>query len=157
MAGQSEDALSAANNMKKFFTYGVALLTGIFYSYIPILAAAAPADRGLSQAPGVDITIQSLFGILQGLACYATRVITIIMVIMIVWYGFQMMAAQGSDTKFTSAKKSLGYAIIGMIVVLGAYTIIATVGNTVESIGAQDLSNRSESFINYTPLGSCSM
>ena len=31
--------------------------------------------------------------------------------------------------------KSLGYAVVGMIVVLGAYTIIATVGNAVNNAG----------------------
>ena len=55
------------------------------------------------------------------------------MVVMIVWYGFQMMAAQANETKFKDARKSLGYAVVGMIVILGAYTIIATVGNAINA------------------------
>lgn len=137
--------------MKKLIHYTIGLVLTFLASSVN-----AADDRGLSKAPGVDITVQSLFGALTGLACWLTRFVLVIMVIMIIWYGLQMMAAQGSDVKFTSAKKSLWHAVIGIAVILGAYTIIATVGNTVTAIGAQDLSTRSASFINYTPLGSCS-
>lgn len=129
---------------------------GLYLSAVPIMTRAASMDESLNNAPGVNLTIQSLFGIVKGLACWATRFVTIVMVVMIVWYGFQMMVAQSNETKFRDARKSLGYAVVGMIVILGAYTIIATVGNTIQAVGAQNLSTRSTSFINYTPLGSCS-
>lgn len=92
-------------------------------------------NDAISKSPGVDITIQSLFYIFEGLACWATRFVMIIMVVMIVWYGFQMMAAQGSDTRFKDARKNLNYAVIGIIVIMGAYTIIATVGNAINAAG----------------------
>ena len=126
----------------------------MLFSVVPVLAETM--DNSLANAPGVNITIQSLFGIIAGLACWSTRFVTVIMVVMIVWYGFQMMVAQSNETKFADARKSLGYAVVGMIVILGAYTIIATVGNTIQAVGAQNLSTRSANFINYTPLGSCS-
>jgi hypothetical protein len=141
--------------MKKLFTYMASVLGGMFYAMVSVLASTQ-SDQALQDAPGVNLTIQSLFGVIAGLACWSTRFVTIIMVVMIVWYGFQMMLAQSNTTKFANARKSLGYAVIGMIVILGAYTIIATVGNTIQGIGNQDLSSRSKNFINYTPLGSCS-
>lgn len=125
----------------------------MFLSAVPALAATSTVGGGLANAPGIDLTIQSLFGIVSGLACWSTRFITVVMVVMIVWYGFQMMASQSNATKFTEARKSLGYAVIGMIVILGAYTIIATVGNAISSAGG----NTSDtSWLDYTPLGSCS-
>lgn len=140
--------------MKKIITFVSTGISGIFLPLVPLLAdtASSSNDRGLSNAPGVDITIQSLFGIVAGLACWATRFIMVVMVVMIIWYGFQMMAAQGSDTKFTTAKKSLGYAVIGIIVILGAYTIIATVGNAIEGVGKQDLSSKSAKYTLFVPL-----
>ncbi len=126
----------------------------MLFSVVPVLADTM--DNSLANEPGVIITIQSVFGIIAGLACWSTRFVTVIMVVMIVWYGFQMMVAQSNETKFADARKSLGYAVVGMIVILGAYTIIATVGNTIQAVGAQNLSTRSANFINYTPLGSCS-
>ena len=114
-----------------------------------MMAATSTVGGGLQNAPGINLTIQSLFGIVTGLACWSTRFVTIVMVVMIVWYGFQMMAAQGNETKFTTARKSLGYAGVGMIVVLGAYTIIATVGNASSSA---DTGPSTTSWLDYTPL-----
>lgn len=142
--------------MKKYLNYISSAINGILLSLVPILTTAATVESGLSNAPGVNLTIQSLAGIVEGLACYATQLVTIVMVVMIVWYGFQMMAAQSNESKFAEARKSLGYAVIGMIVILGAYTIIATVGNTIQGIGAQNLSTRSSDFLNFTPLHNCS-
>lgn len=144
--------------MKKYFTKLSAWVGGLLLSAVPVLADTATnnMDNSLANSPGVNLTIQSLFGIVEGLACYATQLVTIIMVVMIVWYGFQMMASQGNETKFTTAKKSLGYAVVGMVVILGAYTIIATVGNTIQGIGAQDLSTRSSTYMNFMPLN-CSL
>lgn len=134
-----------------------AAVFSLFYTGVSVLADTnPPADRGLSNAPGVDITVQSLLATFLALACYATKIIMVVMVIMIIWYGFKMMSSQGSDTKFTAAKKSLTYAVIGILVIMGANTIIATVGNSVVAVGSQNLSTRSQNFINYTPLGGCS-
>lgn len=120
---------------------------------IAVLAdTATPPDRGLSNQPGVDITIQSLFGIITGLACWATRFVMVIMVIMIVWYGFRMMASQGNDIKFKDARKSVNYAVIGILVVMLTYTIIATVGNAVDSIGSGDLGGKSAEYTMFVPL-----
>lgn len=39
-----------------------------------------------------------------------------------------MALSHGDPSKFNEAKKGLLYAILGIIVILGSYTIIATVG-----------------------------
>lgn len=121
--------------MKKYFAKLSSWMGGLFLSAVPVLAATTEMNNSLSNAPGVNLTIQSLFGIVEGLACWATRFVTVVMVVMIIWYGFQMMAAQSNETKFKDARKSLGYAVVGMIVILGAYTIIATVGNAINAAG----------------------
>ena len=108
----------------------------------------APAVSGL---PGVDVTVQSLFFTIEGLACWASRFVMIVMVIMIVWYGTQMMAAQGNDTKFTAARKSLTYAVIGILIVMGTYTIIATVGNSIQALDP-DAPARAQRFTAFVPL-----
>lgn len=138
--------------MKKYFTRLSGWVGGLLLSAVPVLARAVTVNDGLANAPGVNLTIQSLFGIVAGLACWSTRFVTVIMVVMIIWYGFQMMAAQSSDTKFAEARKSLGYAVVGMIVILGAYTIIATVANTIEGVGQQDLSYRGPQYTMFLPL-----
>ncbi len=122
-------------------------------NYLAAYAVAATATNpGLAGQPGVDITIQSLFGIIAGLACWGTRFVTVIMVVVIIWYGTQMMTARGDQTKFTGARKSLSYAVVGMLVILGAYTIIATVANTIEGVGQQDLSYKAAKYSMFVPL-----
>lgn len=80
---------------------------------------------------GVDLTIQSVFGIITGLACWFTRFALVLMVVMIVFYGIKFMTSQGNPTKFGEAKTSFVWALVGVLVILGTYTIIATVANFV--------------------------
>lgn len=78
---------------------------------------------------GVNLTIQSVFGIITGLACWFTRFALILIVVYIVIYGIKFMMAQGNPTKYEEAKKSFTWGLVGVVVILGTYTIIATVAN----------------------------
>ena len=80
---------------------------------------------------GIPLTIQSVFGIITGLACWFTRFALVLMVVMIVFYGIKFMTSQGNPTKFGEAKTSFVWALVGVLVILGTYTIIATVANFV--------------------------
>ena len=89
--------------------------------------AVAAATTGDYQ--GINLTIQSVFGIITGLVCWFTRFALILMVVYIVIYGIKFMMAQGNETKFGEAKTSFTWGLVGVLVILGTYTIIATVAN----------------------------
>ncbi len=78
---------------------------------------------------GIDLTIQGVFGIITGLACWFTRFALILIVVYIIIYGIKFMMAQGNQTKYDEAKKSFTWGLVGVLVILGTYTIIATVAN----------------------------
>lgn len=99
----------------------------IFSVFVWILAIPANAEEQGYQ--GIDLTIQSVFGIITGLACWFTRFALILMVVMIVFYGVKFMTSQGNPTKFGEAKTSFIWALVGVLIILGTYTIIATVAN----------------------------
>ena len=99
----------------------------IFSVFVWILAIPANAEEQGYQ--GIDLTIQSVFGIITGLACYFTRFALVLMVVMIVFYGIKFMTSQGNPTKFGEAKTSFIWALVGVLIILGTYTIIATVAN----------------------------
>jgi len=80
-------------------------------------------------APGINLTIQDVMGIITDLACWISRAALAVMVIAIVYYGIKFMMAQGDPTKLTEAKKSFLWGLVGVLVILGTYTIIATVAN----------------------------
>ncbi|MEX2090616.1 MAG: hypothetical protein WD989_00585 [Candidatus Paceibacterota bacterium] len=96
------------------------------------LSASAQEYSGVE-----NFTIQRVFVIITGLACWFTRFALILMVVMIVFYGIKFMMSQGNQTKFDEAKKSFTWALVGVLVILGTYTIIATIAN---GLGA-DISN----------------
>ncbi len=78
---------------------------------------------------GINLTIQGVFGIITGLACWFTRFALILIVVYIIIYGIKFMTARGNETKFGEAKKSFTWGLVGILVILGAYTIIATIAN----------------------------
>jgi hypothetical protein len=90
-----------------------------------------------SQAPGRDLTIQDVFNIIVGLTCWLTRIAIFLIVIFLLYYGFLFMKAQGDPTKITDAKKAFLWGIVGIIVILGTYSIIATVAYTVGGTAAR--------------------
>jgi len=96
--------------------------------FVSLGAFTARAVDG-DEFPGVDLTIQSVFGIITGLVCWFTRVALIFIVVMIVYYGIQFMLARADATKFGEAKNSFTYGLVGILVILGTYTIIATIAN----------------------------
>jgi len=79
--------------------------------------------------PGIDLTIQDVVGIITGLACWFTRVALVLIVVFVIFYGLKFMVAQGDPTKLVEAKKSFLWGLVGVMVILGTYTIIATVAN----------------------------
>lgn len=111
--------------MKRKFKNLPAIVFSWFVSLGVSVARAAEGD----EFPGVDLTIQSVFGIITGLVCWFTRVALIFMVVMVVYYGIQFMLARADATKFGDAKKSFTYGMVGILVILGTYTIIATIAN----------------------------
>ena len=90
------------------------------------VSVALAADTGYQ---GVDLTIQSVFGIITGLACWFSRFALILIVVYIIIYGIKFMTAQGNATKYEEAKKSFTWGLVGVLVILGTYTIIATIAN----------------------------
>lgn len=79
--------------------------------------------------PGVELTIQSVFGIITGLVCWFSQFALILIVVYIIIYGIKFMMAQGNETKVGDARKAFTWGLVGVLVILGTYTIIATVAN----------------------------
>ncbi len=85
-------------------------------------------ESGIS-APSVGATIAYL---ISG----ALALLAVILLILIVLAGYKWMMASGSEEIITKAKKSIKEAIIGLIIVLAAYAIMAFVfGNLPFDIG----------------------
>jgi len=104
---------------------GYAFITGAF------VAKAKEEDL-----PGMqDLTIQKLAGIVTGLACWLSRIALVLIVIAIIFYGLQFLTAQGNPERYKKAKDGFFKALLGTLIILGTYTIIATIANAINPGG----------------------
>ena len=72
-------------------------------------------------------------------------IVGVMAVIMIIWGGIRYVLSAGNSTTLTSAKNTIMYAVIGLIVAILAYTIVNFVINTVSGNGGSSSSNSSNS------------
>ena len=64
---------------------------------------------------------------------------------MIIWGGIRYVLSAGNSAALTSAKNTIVYAVIGLIVAILAYAIVNFVINTVSGGGGTSSSNNSNS------------
>jgi heme/copper-type cytochrome/quinol oxidase subunit 2 len=82
------------------------------------------------------LAFTSLWDFLQGIL---QAIITIgfpIIVLFIVYIGFQFIQAQGNSDKLKEVKKSFFWAVVGALIILGAQALSFAIQATVEGLGA---------------------
>lgn len=79
-------------------------------------------------------TYDRLVGLLNYLVQNALILGEVIAFAAIIFYGLQMTASRGDAAKFGKAKDALIKACIGAALILGVYTILATVQGAAQSL-----------------------
>lgn len=109
--------------MKKILIISALMLT-------VALPAFAQVDLGLNSAndiglpsPSADDPKQIAVNIVQ----YLMTFLGIIAVVVILYGGFQWLTAGGNEDKVGAAKKTIIAGIIGLIIIIAAYAIVAIV------------------------------
>lgn len=105
---------------------------------VSVITFLAPVTVGAGEVlgdTGSDFTYEKLVDIAEGLVNLLLQMLELVAVGAIVWYGLQMVLSRGDAAKFSKAKKGLGLAIVGALVIFGVYTIIATIRGGVQSVG----------------------
>ena len=115
--------------MRLLFKAGIqsAFIKLIFFA--PVALAQGPVISGLGGSPGSSLTIQGVYAIILGLACWLKQIAMFIVVVALLVYGLMFLWAQGNPTAFGAAKTAFGWGILGAMIVIGSYTIIATVAS----------------------------
>ena len=119
------------NKLSKLMVGLVALTVVVF----PLTASATPYSIedigtlvGLGQADLKTTVINVISWVLGILALVA--------VVMIIYGGFTWLTAAGSEEKIDSAKKIIGSAVVGLIIVLLAWAIVIFVAGTTRNVTA---------------------
>lgn len=94
------------------------------------LPALAFAQEGIIQNP---LQSESLVDLLMGVLRGVVRVGLFVLLLALVYVGFQFAAAQGSEEKIRSARGALLWTVVGGIILAGAEAIAALVTSTASS------------------------
>jgi hypothetical protein len=139
--------------MKKFITKFMLLLPSFMllassFSGISYAAAAttgacgsatgSPADQvlqGVSQSGSVDCTGTGVTNIVQAVVTILSYIVGIASIIMILLAGFKYVTAGGDSNKVSSAKSTLIYALVGLVIAALAQFLVHAVLNTAVAAG----------------------
>ncbi|MEK7139353.1 MAG: hypothetical protein AAB817_01500 [Patescibacteria group bacterium] len=107
-----------------------AVMLALFLA-VPLVSQAVASDYGLTgiaeKAYGKD-TVQKLSDdpvvIAGAVAGVALSVLGIVFLILIVLAGIKWMMAQGNQDKVTEARNAIVHALIGLVIVVAAYSIV---------------------------------
>lgn len=90
--------------------------------------AAQPSGFSLSEPPA-GIGNVSLAGIVINITNWVLGFVTLIAVLMLIWGGIQYLTSGGDEGAVASAKNTITYAILGLVIVGIAYAVVAVVVN----------------------------
>lgn len=134
--------------MKKILiTFGLIIaIVGSFITAAGIYENKAYADSAADLIKqGADSTGQqdsrSAGDIAKDVVNIMFFIVGIMAVIMIIWGGIRYVLSAGNSAALTSAKNTIMYAVIGLIVAILAYTIVNFVINTVSGNSGSSSSN----------------
>jgi hypothetical protein len=104
-----------------------ALALSISLSALPAFADDTPALTNPLQATNLATLISEVLG-------YVTQIGAIFLTLMLVYVGFQFVAARGNDEKLKSARSALMWTVIGGLLLLGAQAIAVAIAATAQAL-----------------------
>lgn len=119
--------------MKRLFAYSVPIL------FLPLLMSAdttgsgdAPTEFPNPFGDGSGGGLRTLTDLLREITNNIILPIgAVIVVLMVIYAGFLFVTAQGNENKITDAKRAFTYAVIGALILLGAWVIANVIKETI--------------------------
>jgi len=109
----------------KLAVISIAALLGVM-TFVPSYVSAAPADQiqgGVDQAGGAEETA-NLGARVKTIVNILLYILGAIAVVMIVIGGIRYTTSNGDSSAITSAKNTILYSVIGLIIAILAYSIV---------------------------------
>ena len=97
--------------------------------------ASAQVSSGINAATTSEMQGKSVNNTVGSIVNVLLWVVGILSVTMIVWSGFKYITSAGDTSKLASAKSTLIYAVVGLIIAILAYAIVTFVRTQVVSTG----------------------
>ncbi|MEK7183648.1 MAG: hypothetical protein AAB776_03385 [Patescibacteria group bacterium] len=119
--------------MLKSFLIGLTLLAGVVIGGQSVQAITL--DAGLEDAGGTGAgydTDQELPVVVGQIIKAAIGILGVLFLVLTIYAGFTWMTAGGDEKKVTMAKSTLARAVIGLVIVLAAYSITTFIVGRIE-------------------------
>jgi len=100
--------------------------------FAPLLVAAATGDAALNNP--LNKAISTIPDFISKFLQVVVMVALPIIVLFFVYAGFKFLLAQGNENKLNEARKNLLYAVIGAILILGAWVLATLLAGTVTQL-----------------------
>ncbi len=118
----------------KIFYFGVFLLFGVlFLGPTELFAQTCPAgfsaENGTCWPTNTGLSEASLYDIIVAVMNWILAIVGFIAIIAFTISGVQYMTAAGDDSQIETAKRNMKYSVVGVIVALSGYIVIATIDN----------------------------
>lgn len=108
---------------KKLFAT-VLSLTALFTLAVATVHAEVQKDPlGLTYGESAGLTNQDIRITIARIISVSLSLLGTVVVVIIIYAGFQWMTAGGSSDKVEEAQKRIGYAVVGLAIILSAYAI----------------------------------
>jgi len=131
--------------MSKIANKAGEIITGICTAIVLFMGHSMPVygdeevnpiaeGANMAHGSGMPTELTTADGALTNITNTLLRAIGLIAVVMLVFGGFKYIISGGDSAKVASAKNTIIYAIIGLIIVILAYAIVNFVVNTVTTI-----------------------
>ncbi len=105
--------------------------------------ASAQVSSGINAATTSEMQGKSVNSTVGSIVNILLWVVGILSVTMIVWSGFKYITSAGDTSKLASAKSTLIYAVVGLIIAIMAYAIVNFVRTEVTSTGGKAVAGSS--------------
>lgn len=125
-------------NKLKLIVVGIVATLALVFATVPVAQADYNLDKGISDSKGdrvaekVNDPQQLVKGIVNGILYF----VGILSVIMLIWGGILYTTSSGDSNKVTTAKNTIMYAVIGLVVAIFAYAIVNFVLTTSRGVSS---------------------
>ena len=107
---------------KYFLSLGILFVVGLFFG-TEVLAQAGVDPLGLSYGASTGLGDDDIRFTIANVIKVLLSLLGMITVVIMLYAGFEWMTAGGAEDKIDSAKKRITAAIIGLFIVLSAYSL----------------------------------
>lgn len=98
----------------------------------PVLAASGLSSNQLP--PPENVSNRNFLDVLSDIINWILGLVGVIAVLMLVWGGFNYLTSAGNPEATKKAKQTITYAIIGIIIIALAYTLVNFVTDSVANL-----------------------